>query len=77
MPATEDTMSGPDHYQEAEEIITQVLTGNYNTSKYSDTELLAMAQVHATLAAAAAAALGTANAEMLAWMEAAGVRASG
>ena len=70
-------MTGPDHYREAGDIITQVLTGNYDTSKYSNADLLAMAQVHATLAAAAASALGTSPAEMRAWAEAAGTRLSG
>jgi len=50
-------MTGPDHYAEAEEIINQVVTGGYDKSRYSDTDMLAMAQVHATLALTAANAL--------------------
>ena len=50
-------MTGPDHYAEAEEIINQVVTGGYDKSRYSDTDMLAMAQVHATLALTAASAL--------------------
>ena len=70
-------MTGPDHYREADDIITQVLTGNYDTSKYSNADLLAMAQVHATLAPAAATAVGTAGADARAWAEAAGTTFSG
>ena len=65
-------MTGPDHYQEAQEIITQVLTGNYDTSRYSDADLLAMAQVHATLAAAAATAIGSRPSEERSWLDVAG-----
>jgi hypothetical protein len=70
-------MTGPDHYAEAEEIIGQVTSGNYDTSKYSDTEMLAMAQVHAALAQAAATAPGTSDVEARMWTEVAGTKLSG
>ena len=68
-------MTGPDHYHEADEIITPVLTGNYDTSKYSNTDLLAMAQVHATLAAAAATAVSS-PVDVQAWADVAGTKLS-
>ena len=70
-------MTGPDHYHEAEEIINQVLTDGFDHTKYSYADLLAMAQVHATLAAAAASAIGTSSAEMRAWNGVAGTKDRG
>jgi hypothetical protein len=64
-------MTGPENYQEAQEIITQVLQDSYDTSKYSITDLLAMAQVHATLALAAATAIDP-DTQRADWREVAG-----
>jgi hypothetical protein len=69
-------MSGPEHYVEAERLVAEVIDGDYAKGRYTATELLAAAQVHATLASAAAAALvGTAT-EDRAWAEVAAARFS-
>ena len=65
-------MTGPENYQEAEEIITQVLHDSYDTSKYSIADMAALAQVHATLAAAAATAIGSDSSEKRSWLDVAG-----
>jgi hypothetical protein len=54
-------MTGPEHFREAERILTQVISGDYDAARYLDTTMVAMAQMHATLAMAAAAAVGTAE----------------
>lgn len=48
--------SGPEHYRKAEELIATVDDGHAVDTMLHVGELLAMAQVHATLALAAAAA---------------------
>ncbi|WP_190824723.1 hypothetical protein [Saccharopolyspora pogona] len=52
-------MTGPEHYQQAEMILTQVKNGHTpdGTPISNAAEFLARAQVHATLAQAAGAAL--------------------
>jgi hypothetical protein len=79
-------MTGPEHYTEAEKLITvareQSNPNDLGIYTYDDTlpdvgKLLADAQVHATLAAAAASALGASHAESRAWADAAGTRLSG
>lgn len=50
-------MTGPEHYREAEQLAAQAHTVDQEYAMY----LVAKAQVHATLALAAATALGTAE----------------
>jgi hypothetical protein len=66
----------PEHYQEAERLVAGILEGRYDESERPGSELLAIAAVHATLAAAAAAALGASAADSRAWTEVAGSRLS-
>lgn len=77
-------MNGPDHYREAERLIAR-LTGivlNNDGSSPEATFMLAEAQVHATLALAAATALTSHMStyddepEIQAWVDAAGVQPS-
>ena len=53
-------MTGPDHYREAERLIGEAHENQFNQGSGDPVtpELLSEAQVHATLAAAAATALG-------------------
>jgi hypothetical protein len=74
-------MTGPEHYLEAERLIAMAreshhadLYGNYTDAQAA--RILADAQVHATLAHAAATALSSA-ADARAWTDAAGTRLSG
>ena len=75
-------MTGPEHYREADRILTELVrgeTGEPGTGGFARGELLAIAQAHATLAAAAAAALndgsnGMDERDYKAWYEAAGVK---
>jgi hypothetical protein len=50
-------MSGPEHYLEAERLIQIIEDGNAIDTMLTIPELIGMAQVHATLAEAAATAL--------------------
>jgi hypothetical protein len=69
-------MTGPQHYQEAERLVAGILEGRYDESERPGSELLAIAAVHATLAQAAATALGTSPAESGAWADVAGIKSS-
>lgn len=74
-------MTGPDHYQQAETAISQA---NHEIQRHQDhdaaSSYLALAQVHATLALAAATALPSVRmlsaADFKAWAAAAGLLAS-
>jgi hypothetical protein len=68
-------MTGPGHYQEAERLLLQA--ANADTGSNGERYSLAAAQVHATLALAAATALNGGKASLLppdwgAWHEVAG-----
>ena len=70
-------MTGSEHYREAEQILRELLRGEKGEpgdGGFPRGELLAIAQVHATLALAAATAVGTAGPDGRAWSEAAGTR---
>lgn len=80
-------MTGPEHYREAERLV-QALTGDDKAIDVGEgsAEVLAAAQVHATLALAAATALsapveddlaGFTTEEWDAWHKAAGTRPGG
>jgi hypothetical protein len=71
-------MTGPEHYLEAERLIAMARESHHADlyGHYTDAQaalLLADAQVHATLAHAAATALSS-TADARAWAEAAGTR---
>lgn len=69
-------MTGPEHYQEAEQILREFLSGEAGEPggfEFSRTELLATTQVHATLANAP---IHRASYER-AWLDAAGTKLSG
>jgi hypothetical protein len=68
-------VNGPAHYRKAEEILADLEHRSY--SGETEISLVLQAVAHATLASAAAAALGEAPAEMRAWTEAAGTKLSG
>lgn len=75
-------MTGPEHYREAERLIELARIARHSdlyggSIAPQDAMILADAQVHATLASAAATALGTSRAETLAWAEAAGFKLPG
>ena len=70
-------MTGPDHYAEAERLLA--LAGRHSRGATYDPEwtpALAAAQVHATLALAAATAVGTAGPEGRAWADVAATKPS-
>lgn len=67
-------MTGPEHYKEAERLVAGILQGRYDESERPGSELLTIAQVHATLAAAAASALGGSVTETRAWASVAGTK---
>ena len=71
-------MDGQGHYREAERLIAaaRLNTDHFYGEQDAIPTLLA-AMAHATLASAAAAALGEAPAEMRAWTEAAGTKLGG
>jgi hypothetical protein len=52
-------MTGPEHYREAERIITAVSAGELDASVLDRDQLLIAAQVHALLASAAATAISS------------------
>lgn len=82
-------MTGPEHYQAAESLLNQVKAAQANMTRRPDpqtiTDTLAEAQVHATLAAAAATAQGAlvgstpdglegmSERDMTAWNDVAGI----
>jgi hypothetical protein len=68
-------MTGPEHYREAERLLTErefAFPSGRETRSFEET--MAAAQVHATLAAATATALGTSGAEGQAWRDIAGTK---
>ena len=70
-------MTGPDHYAEAERLLA--LAGRHSKgSTYGQewTPTLAAAQIHATLALAAATAVGTAGPDSRAWADVAATKPS-
>jgi|GraSoiStandDraft_4_1057263.scaffolds.fasta_scaffold861659_2 hypothetical protein len=72
-------MTGPEHYREAERLLAEEVFIDRSGAQVHRTyaETVAAAQVHATLAVAAATALGTSGTEGRAWAGAAGSRLSG
>jgi hypothetical protein len=60
-------MSGPEHYQQAEELLN-FLEGKDRETYPGQESIIAEAQVHAILALAAATALGTRSAEERQWL---------
>jgi len=52
-------VTGPEHYRAAEELLAEIKDGDPDASHTAAALLLGMAQVHATLALAAATALGS------------------
>jgi predicted trehalose synthase len=70
-------MTGPDHYRKAEELTAHAHDYlGQGDGQDSAAVWAAVAQIHATLALAAASALGTAAAEGRAWADVAGTRFS-
>jgi len=70
-------MTGPEHYTEAERLLA--LAGRHSSGATYDPEwtlTLTAAQVHATLALAAATAVGTAGPDSHEWADAAATRPS-
>jgi 2,4-dienoyl-CoA reductase-like NADH-dependent reductase (Old Yellow Enzyme family) len=61
-------MNGPEHYQEAERLIEM----SQDARREDAPHVLAIAQVHATLALSAATALSRYTADMVAWDRVAG-----
>jgi hypothetical protein len=68
-------MTGPEHYREAERIITAVSAGELDASVLDRDQLLIAAQVHALLASAAATAVSS-SPDGRAWADAVGTRLS-
>ena len=72
-------MTGPEHYQQAEMILTQVKNGHTPDGITIDSGnvavFLARAQVHATLAQAAATGLSNTTSAIAEWTQIAGERA--
>jgi hypothetical protein len=68
-------MTGPEHYYEAQQLLADP---NYGEPKgIARSETIAAAQVHATLALAAATALGASSpVDAQAWRDAAGTKAT-
>lgn len=66
-------MTGPDHYRKAEELLG-MLFGLERGAYPSEASFVAEAQVHATLALAAATALGASRIEERKWTDVAGTR---
>jgi hypothetical protein len=76
-------MTGPEHYREAERLLTEAATEGAEGTYFVRPESLAAAQVHATLALTAATAMqaavdgsepGMGSAEFSEWYQAAGVK---
>jgi hypothetical protein len=70
-------MTGPEHYLEAERILTEVSAGELDASVLDRDQLLIAAQVHALLASAAATAVSSSALDGRAWADAAGTKPSG
>jgi hypothetical protein len=72
-------MTGPEHYSEAEALLEAVRQEHHGTLREHGGELLAMAQVHATLAMAASVGLSAhlPVPDQHAWQEAAGSPCTG
>jgi hypothetical protein len=72
-------VTGPEHYRAAEQFANEAYTAarNLDLTAPDPHRLLAEAQVHATLAVAAATALGATGAESRAWADVAGTKLSG
>ena len=69
-------MTGPDHYRKAEELTATAHDYLGQGDGQSAAVWAAVAQLHATLALAAATALGTTAADGRAWTEVAGTKFS-
>jgi hypothetical protein len=69
-------MTGPEHYREAERIITEVSAGELDASVLDRDQLLIAAQVHALLASAAATAISS-GLDAKAWNDVAGTKRGG
>jgi hypothetical protein len=69
-------MTGADHYRKAERLVQDVTERGPEWSRHGPETVLAIVQVHAALALAAATALGTAPADRRAWTDAAGTKLS-
>jgi hypothetical protein len=70
-------MTGPDHFREAEKLAAKAHEYlGQGDGQDSATVWAAAAQVHATLALAAATALGHARADEIAWADVAGTKFS-
>ena len=70
-------MTGPDHYRKAEELTAKAHEYlGHGDGQDSAAVWAAVAQIHATLALAAATALGTTAAEGRAWADVAGSKFS-
>ena len=69
-------MTGPEHYREAERIITEVSAGELDSSVLDRDQLLIAAQVHALLASAAATAVSSSSLDSRAWADVAGTKLS-
>jgi hypothetical protein len=69
-------MTGPDHYRKAEELTAKAHDYLGQGEGQGAAVWVAVAQVHATLALAAATALGTTAADGRAWTEVAGTKFS-
>ena len=67
----EESMTGPEHYLKAEEILAP-LDGKERGTYPEEDRVVAEAQVHATLALAAATALAGSGLESAAWRDSAG-----
>jgi hypothetical protein len=68
-------MTGPEHYQEAERIMREMTFTRHGKVTYLEIpEAMAMAQTHATLALAAAMAVGMADVEERAWADVAATK---
>ncbi|TQS30003.1 hypothetical protein [Microbispora sp. KK1-11] len=72
-------MSGPEHYRKAEEILAEAENADPRAERGDIALLLSFAQLHATLALAAATAMndhdgGMSNADFNAWDKVAGVK---
>lgn len=75
-------MTGPEHYRAAEQLLADVSTGGFVSDGTECANTIAAAQVHATLALAAATALGVGgdnppDDDAEAWWRAAGTRSQG
>jgi hypothetical protein len=68
-------MTGPEHYREAERILTEVSAGELDASVLDRDQLLIAAQVHALLASAAATAVSSSSLDAGAWLDVAGTKA--